>query len=234
MTLRAPDSAEQTGETVQILPRLQAPTGDDETNHRIANSLQLLSAMVSAEGHGIVDPAALAALDNTRRRIMAIARVHRLLCRTSDAAAVSLAAYLVELGTDLDETYASSLTGRRVCISTEDVFVAPDAAVSVGIIVSEIVTNACKYAYACDVAGEVRIGLSAETPVRCQVVVEDRGCGGVLNGRVDTPGLGSRLVEMMVARLGGDFVWEDASPGTRFVLRMPTRRDGSEDVVSNP
>ncbi|PNA90840.1 two-component system sensor histidine kinase/response regulator, partial [Pseudomonas sp. MPR-AND1B] len=84
------------------LPPMPEPSAADEVNHRVANSLQLLAAMVSIEARGIVDPLALAALDMTQRRIGAIAGVHRLLYQVRDARSVDMAAYLGELAGDLE------------------------------------------------------------------------------------------------------------------------------------
>lgn len=205
------------GPTITILPAIPAPSSIDEVNHRIANSLQLLSVMVSVTARDIADPDARAALASTQRQIGAIARVHRQLCLSHEAAAADLAAYLKALGQDLELSFGNAAAGPRVLVHAENVRVSPEAATSIGIIVSEIVINACKYAYAPGVRGDVRITLLT-IPGGYSLEIEDRGGG--MASTAPGSGLGGRLVALMSARLGASHGWEDARPGTRFVLRV--------------
>lgn len=204
---------------IAVLPAEPDPCRADEANHRVANSLQLLAAMVSIEARQVADPAARAALDTTLRRIGAIARIHQQLYRARDAETIDLAAYLTELGGDLEASIADAGTGRRVLVDAASVPVSPEAAMSIGIIVSELVGNACKYAYAPGQPGDVRVTLRGSTDGGYRLEVADRGQGIVPGSTPRGTGLGSRLVAMMAARLGADFAWRDAAPGTRFVLR---------------
>ncbi|WP_448661637.1 sensor histidine kinase [Sphingomonas sp. CJ20] len=204
---------------VTILPAAPDPSAADEINHRIANSLQLLSALVSVEARGLADPAARAALDMTRRRIGAIASVHRQLYQTEGGDRVNLATYLEELAGDLEDGYADRAGGRRICVDAAPIHVAPEQATAIGILVSELVTNACKYAYAPGTPGDIALRLCAIGPAGYRLEVEDRGCG-LHGGTPQGTGLGSRLIDLMVARLRGFQAWQDARPGTRFVLSV--------------
>jgi two-component sensor histidine kinase len=220
MSVTAITFASRPAPTMTVLPPLPEPSSADEINHRIANSLQMLAAMVSLEARTITDPAARAALDLTRQRIGAIAGVHRQLYQAGQADLVRLDHYLAELGDDLERSCADAAAGRRVIVTADAVRVASDDAASLGIVVSELVTNACKYAYPDAMPGAVRIDLHA-LPVRgYRLVVEDRGRGRT--GATSGTGMGARLIDMIVARLGGTAVWQDARPGTRFDLRVGT------------
>lgn len=203
---------------IAVLPAEPDPCRADEANHRVANSLQLLAAMVSIEARQVADPAARAALDTTLRRIGAIARIHQLLYRSRDAETVDLGAYLAELGADLEASIADSGAGRRVQVEAAPLPVSPETAMSIGIIVSELVGNACKYAYAPGAPGDVRVTLQATPAGSLRLEVSDRGRGIAPGAAPRGSGLGSRLIAMMATRLGADFAWRDAAPGTRFVL----------------
>jgi two-component sensor histidine kinase len=205
---------------VTVLPALPEPSSADETNHRVANSLQLLAAMVSIEARRIVDPAAVAALDITLRRITAIAGVHRQLYLSRAAATVDLRAYLEDLGAELEQSCADAGMGRRVLVFAEALDVAPEVATSLGVIVSELVSNACKYAYAAGEPGEVRIALRGMPFGGYSLDVSDRGRGIVPGASARGSGLGSQLIAMMANRLGGRFGWLDAQPGTCFTLHV--------------
>ncbi|PXA88942.1 hypothetical protein DMC47_29285 [Nostoc sp. 3335mG] len=202
---------------VVVLPPVGDPSPADEMNHRIANSLQLLMAMVSVEAREVLDPQARAVLQMTGRRIGAIANVHRHLYRSHDAASVALDAYLEELAADLEQGCGQGAAGRRIRVRADAVSVPPDTANSIGILVSELVTNAWKYAYAPDAPGDVLVTLGAMPFGGYRLEVEDRGCGRG-NGDAQGSGMGSRLIALMAARLRAAHGWQDARPGTRFVL----------------
>ena len=203
---------------ITILPPLPDRDSAREAHHRIANSLQLLSAMVSIEARRIADPAAIAALDTTMRRINAIAGVQRMLYLSPDAATVDLGIYLEDLGAQLEQGCADAGAGRHVRVVAQRIEVPAEDATALGVIVSELVGNACKYAYPADTPGDVRVALRALPLGGYVLEVSDRGRGMVADADPQGSGLGSRLIAMMARRLGGHPIWRDAQPGTRFEL----------------
>lgn len=205
-----------TGDVV-VLPPIGDPTAADEMNHRIANSLQLVMAMVSVEARAVIDPHARAVLQMTGQRIGAIANVHRHLYRSHAATHVALGDYLEELAADLEQGCGQGAAERRVLVGADPVAVPPDTANSIGVLVSELVANACKYAYAPDTPGDIRITLNAMPFGGYRLQVEDRGHGRG-DGATRGSGMGSRLIDLMAARLNAAHCWQDARPGTRFVL----------------
>jgi len=208
---------------VTVLPALPEPSMADEINHRIANSLQMLVAMVSIEARRIADPVAVAALDMTMRRITAIAGVQRMLYQSHAAASVDLGAYLVDLCTELEDGCADYAIGRRVRVAAREIQVAAEDATALGVIVSELVGNACKYAYPAGVAGDVLVALRPMPFGGYVLEISDRGAGIVPGAVPQGTGLGSRVIAMMAHRLGGRAVWSDAHPGTRFELYVGKR-----------
>ncbi|MBC9032639.1 sensor histidine kinase [Sphingomonas sp. JC676] len=223
MVMTAADTTTGDAPAITVLPADPEPSSADEINHRISNSLQLLSAMVSVEARGIEDPAARAALDMTQRRISAIASVHRQLYRTHEASTVDLGAYLDELGYELEAGYANAAAGRRVLVDASSITVTAMEATAIGIMVSELVGNACKYAYAPNEPGDVRIALRPMLFGGYILEVEDSGRGRVPDATPEGSGLGSRLIDMMATRLGGWHGYDDARPGTRFIFCVGKR-----------
>lgn len=218
MTLRIV-SAHDEASAVSVLPPMPKVTMADEAHHRIANNLQLLATMVSIEARRMVDPLALAALDMTQRRIVAIAGVHRQLYQAGGSAAVDLGCYLQALAEDLEHCCADPATGRHVRVmATDVVMVGAEDATALGIVVSELVGNACKYAYAPGQPGDVAIMLSTMPFGGYRLDVVDRGRGMRADDAPRGTGLGTRLVRMMAAKIDATCAWHDAVPGTRFTL----------------
>jgi two-component sensor histidine kinase len=136
---------------------------------------------------------------------------------------VDLRAYLEELGEELEQGCADADSGRRVIVRAAPLEVPPEEATSIGILVSELVANACKYAYAPGASGDVVVRLTAMPFGGYRLDVEDRGRGMAADRPAEGTGLGSRLIAMMAARLGGRHGWQDIAPGTRFTLCVGKR-----------
>lgn len=204
--------------------RLKALLG--EVNHRVANSLQLVSSLVRMQSGVVVDENARAALIDTQRRIQAVAQVHRRLYTSEDVETVDMAGYLAALVEELQETYAQGKR-RRLRLDSEPIRVSTDQAVSLGVLVNELVTNACKYAYPAEVVGEVRISLIRDGDSAALLVVEDDGCGLPHDfGQVDfTPkgtGLGAKVMAAMATSLKSSLEFDPHHRGVRARLRFPT------------
>lgn len=190
-----------------------------EVNHRVANSLQIVSAMVRLQSNGLQDPAARAALEDTQRRIGAIAQVHRRLYTSDKVTAVDMRAYLQALVDELGETWTVGDGAHRVTLDAEPIELPTDRAVSLGVIVTELVSNACKYAYdGCD-PGEVRVTLASAGANRFVLAVEDDGVGMTQGAPARGTGVGTRLIRAMAQSLQATLEYDIArSRGTRAML----------------
>lgn len=172
-----------------------------EVNHRVANSLQLVSAFVSLQSNAIADQAAKDALQDTQRRIAAIGQVHRRLYTSNDVEGVEMAEYLESLVEELGQTWSLAGAERHIRLTSDPIRLPTDRAVSVGVIVNELVSNACKYAYDGRAGGEIRIDLRHDGVGRFHLAVEDDGCGMEPNAPARGTGLGTRLVRAMAQSL---------------------------------
>jgi two-component sensor histidine kinase len=189
-----------------------------EVNHRVANSLQLVSAFVHLQAATVEDEGARSALESTKQRIGAIAQVHKRLYSSSDVERVDMEAYLAALAPELEQTWSTPSSPRHVRVDAAPVLLRTDRAVSVGIIVTELVSNACKYAYPDGQPGEVRVSLQPEEGDRFRLQVEDDGPG---IGGDPTPkgtGLGRRLIEAMAKSLEARIVIDPHHRGVSATL----------------
>jgi len=196
--------------------RLSALLG--EVNHRVANSLQLVLAMVQLQAGAIGDPAARAALDDTQRRIGAIAQVHRRLYTSNHVESVDMQEYLGALVEELAETWSSEMAERRLTFRADPIRLPTDRAVSLGVIVTELVTNACKYAYP-EGSGEVRVALNRDGDDEFVLAVEDDGCGITAEASPRGTGLGTKLIRAMAQSLQSMVEYDSSHRGCRATLR---------------
>ena len=190
-----------------------------EVNHRVANSLSLVGSLVRMQANSVEDPGAKAALAETQARITAIGNLHRSLYTSDDVRAVELAGYLRSL---LDE-FAQSLAGSgqmpEIRFEAVPVLAKTDKAISIGLITTELVTNALKYAYP-NGPGEVRVSLSREGDTVTLKVADD-GVGWTGTGTVRGTGLGSKIVRAMAKSLATELRYADTDGrGTHAVMEL--------------
>lgn len=191
-----------------------------EVNHRVANSLQLVTAMIRLQATAIDNDVARQALSDTERRIDAIAQVHHRLYATDDAQGLDMKDYLEALVDELGEAWASDEPRRVLSLDAESIRLPTDRAISLGIIVNELVSNAFKYAYAPTVPGEVRVSLTRASDDAYTLTVEDDGTGMDPTPRVQGSGLGSRLIRAMAQSLRSTVDYDRSDGGgVRATLR---------------
>ena len=187
-----------------------------EVNHRVKNSLQLVSSMLSLQLRETTDEAARAQLEEARRRLSAVGLVHRRLYQSDRVESIDLGRYLEELRDELvlslGETWAPHMVVRAPAIPIET-----DRAVTLGLVITELVTNAVKYAYG-GRPGPVTMEVAADGP-QLRIVITDQGVGrGRTGGR---EGFGTRLLGGLTRQLKGEIAYTDAEPGTRATLTLP-------------
>ena len=191
-----------------------------EVNHRVANSLAMVSALVGLQANAIDNAEAKSALSETQARIQAIAGVHRHLYTTDDVRSVNLSDYLQSLAADLETTMRAGNTATRILVQVESIAIPTEKAASVGVIVTELVTNAIKYAYADGQAGDIRVGLTRADEHMIGLTVEDDGVGWDGTGKAKGTGLGSRIVKAMAASLGASVSYANKAPGTHVGIQF--------------
>jgi two-component sensor histidine kinase len=194
-----------------------------EVNHRVANSLSMVMSLVQLQMRSIPDQAAKDALAETQARIYAIASVHKRLYSSIDVRVVSLDEYLAAILDQLETTMRSEGKGASLRYTLEPLKLATDISVNLGVVVTELVTNAFKYAYP-DGRGEVRVRLNSLPESRVELVVEDDGVGRRDDASSRGTGLGTRIVSAMAATMEATIEYLKRDPGTAARLVFPLKQ----------
>ena len=192
-----------------------------EVNHRVANSLALVSSLVSLQSKAVEDRASRDVLTDTRDRIFAISLVHKRLYDSSDVRTVALDYYMSGLLDHLRTSLRSQVHGVDLSYEIDPIQLATDNSVNLGVVVTELVTNAFKYAYPNGV-GEIRVRLRKLGDEQAELVVEDDGVGRADAVPAKGTGVGSRIVNAMCISLGAKIEYRNRQPGASARLTFST------------
>ena len=193
-----------------------------EVNHRVANSLQLVGALVRMQIRSVTDAAAQDALRETQSRISAISLIHKSLYTSGDVTNVALNDYLGTMLSNLETAMRKDGHTAILKCYLDPISLRTDASVSLGVAVQELVTNAFKYAYPEDKPGEVRVRLKKLGDGKAELTVEDDGVGIASNARPAGTGLGSKIIHTMASALKTDVEYINRGPGTAARLVFTT------------
>lgn len=189
-----------------------------EVNHRVANSLTLVSSLVRLQMGVVSDDAARSALAETQTRIQAIAEMHKHLFTSGNVGLVAVDEYLSAVLAQLETAMKADSAGIRLNCAFEPFKLATSDCINVGIIVTEWVTNAYKYAYMGS-RGEVRVRLVRQAGA-VEVTVEDDGVGRNDDMPAKGSGLGTRIVSTIAASMAAEVSYRRRQPGTEAWLRL--------------
>jgi PAS domain S-box-containing protein len=170
-----------------------------EVNHRAKNSLAVAASLLLLQGNRQADPRTKQLFSESADRLSAMARVHDLLSRSETSQKVDLATYIAELCEALKPLSAGVPIAIRAK-TEEDVLVDADVAFPIGIILTELITNAVKYAFPGGRSGTILVQAKRSGPGQVEVTVRDNGVG-MSDFREGSLGYG--LVRALVKQIGG-------------------------------
>jgi two-component sensor histidine kinase len=188
-----------------------------EMDHRTRNNFQIVTSLLHLQANRSGNPEAKAALDEAVERLKAVNSVYESLSLSSQGlGTIRLQDQLQEIC----DRIRDGLLPESVVLETElePILVPHETGACIGIVVNELVTNACKHAFP-DRSGRIKVSARRDGQQALIAVVDD-GCGMPGSARARR-GLGTRLVEAFVKRLGGHSEVRSSEEGTAHVITVP-------------
>jgi chemotaxis protein methyltransferase CheR len=186
-----------------------------EFDHRLLNSMQLISSLLSMQSRTTKNPEAAAQLSIAGNRVASLGRVHRRLHVLDHLETVEFKQYVSRLCEDLSGMLPHDGAKRSIAVEGEDIEIPTVLGIPLGFIVNELVTNSAKYA-----KGKVTVRLDS-TPDGHSLSVLDDG-PGLPKGFTPSghKGLGMKIIQTLVKQIGGEFQIScgDDDRGARFTI----------------
>ena len=198
-----------------------------EGDHRIKNSLQIVSSLMSLQARAEQSPSAREALDLAAARIQSVARMHDALQAGEGSDLLDLGAVIEKMCEGL-EAMGGDVLGVAVRVTADRVKTPLAFAQPIVLAVNELVVNALRHAFPDGRTGAINVRLiNAEGQLR--VVISDDGIGlpaghseALAEGRADGRGYGMKLVRTMVSQVRGVLSVESGA-GTRVTISVPAQ-----------
>jgi two-component sensor histidine kinase len=200
---------------------LEAADGQKELllhdiNHRIKNQLQVVAGYIMLGQRDVADERASEVLASAANRLRVLARVYDRLQLRRDTASVGARGFIEEMVNDLQP----SLIGLRPIVlraEAEDAELSSGRAVTIGLMINELVTNAVRFAFAEDEPGNIFVYFRrGESGFSLEVIDDGRG----FRSEARSGSLGQRMLRALVAQLDGAVDWS-GPPGTRVSVTFP-------------
>lgn len=193
-----------------------------EANHRIKNSLQLVSSLLGMQRNTLRDDEGRHALQEARRRIQAIARVHEGFYRTGEFDRVefgdSLRALCDSFPYGTQEQPQIAVEVSRPCV------IPAKQATPLALIANELITNALKHAFAPGQPKSLAVRCAMHSDGTIVLTVADSGRGLISGFDVSQHGgFGLRLVQTLTRQVGGQFRIQQHDGGTTAEVRIAPR-----------
>ncbi len=186
-----------------------------EQSHRVKNNLQSVYNLLSLQMGQLSDPLAVAALEESLNRVDAITRVHRRLYEGDRLARVELAAYVPDLVKGVLRSYEMEHAGQLYDIP--EIWLHADAAIPLGLIISELTTNSCKYAFGGQPSPLLKIRCFFDVKGSFNFEYSDNGPG--FDGTGAPSSFGLKLIDLLAGQLKGEYVFSGEA-GSAFRLKF--------------
>jgi len=194
-----------------------------EVHHRVKNNMQVVSSLLRLQSDSLKDASAIEALRQSYGRIRSMALVHELLYQTENVERINLSHYLTHLTQHLFTSYSIPQNNIRLVIDVPEVWLDLDTAVPCGLIATEFITNALKYAYPDNRGGTLHVRFESIPGQRGILTIADDGVG--LQKPVEWDSVqtvGFRIISALTRQIRGQVrLLPFTGKGTSFQLEFP-------------
>lgn len=191
-----------------------------ELQHRVKNSLSIVSSLLGIAQGEIADHRAIEVLEDTRSRVDSMSAIYERLYLSESVSTLDFGAYAEGLARSVLEAFGADPSRVALRLELERRELDTKRAIALGLIVNELLTNAVKYAFPGERRGGILVGFSLRgTEYRLSVV--DDGVGLDPSLPLTSPTMGMTLIRLLAEKELGGRVGVLPGPGTGIFVAFP-------------
>lgn len=130
-----------------------------EIHHRVKNNLQIISSLLHLQESYISDPQAINVFRDSQNRVKSMAIIHEKLYQSKDLSNVDFKSYIQNLTASLYNSYGINYEKIKLVIKSGNIMFNIDTAITVGLLLNEILSNCFKHAFPDGKVGMISINL---------------------------------------------------------------------------
>lgn len=194
-----------------------------EVNHRVKNNLQRILSLLRLQSKNIKDEKVVKILQDSQHRVLSMALIHDQIYQAENLSEINLSEYIRSLAKKLYKTYNAYLLEIVLELKLDSISLDVDKALTCGLIINELVSNAFKHAFPQDFSAKkkLEIGLKNMGNSDIQITIFDNGVGlqkGINLKKIKTLGL-DLVVTLVEKQLQGKVIVE-RDGGTKFMINF--------------
>jgi two-component system, sensor histidine kinase PdtaS len=187
-----------------------------ELHHRVANSLQIVASVLMQSARNVKSEEARGHLCDAHQRVMSVAALQKQLM-VSGPNEIELRAYFSALCECIGASMIRDRGALCLAVHIDESFASADVAMSLGLIVTELLINAIKHAFPDNRCGRIWIDCRSLGD-NWTLSVRDDGVGISVNAAAAHSGLGTSIVRALAKQLGADIKITAVNPGTAISI----------------
>jgi two-component sensor histidine kinase len=196
-----------------------------EVHHRVKNNMAVICSLFYLQSTHTKDQETVQIFRDMENRVHSMALVHESLYGSENLARIDFAEYAQALANDILSSHGGPSVPVQLKSELDPIIMSADLAVSCGLILNELISNAFKHGFPNNVGGEIKLTLRSGPEGECSLCVEDNGVGIPADLDVNTSGsLGLRLVRSLTQQMRGSFELVKAGRGTSACLHFRVDR----------
>jgi len=188
-----------------------------EVHHRVKNNLQVISSMLNIQANSITDDNTKKQLLESRSKVQAMSLVHQKLYLTNNISEVNVKEYLSSLISDLEFSFENDETEIEITINIDEIKLHIDKAISIGLIVNELVTNIFKYAFVGKSEGKINVYLT-NNDGSYTLIISDNG-KGFKTEEINQNSFGTRLIVSLAKSINAEINYK-INKGTQVTIKF--------------
>ncbi|MCH2224670.1 MAG: PAS domain S-box protein [Crocinitomicaceae bacterium] len=202
-----------------------------EIHHRVKNNLQVISSFLNLQFNGINDKLVQDALSKSKDRINSMALIHNRLFQSENLSSINFGEYINQLATSIKNSYSHINPKVNCLVHSTKIFLNVDLSINLGLIITELLTNAYKHAFSERSEGQIQIEV-AQSGDQFKLIISDNGIG-LNNKKKNVQSLGLEIVEALIDQINGT-IEITSNEGLKYVISFKEKTHSSRYTSMSP